>query len=325
MTPPVQDETTDLSQKQSHTWCCEERESYSGGHRYKFIPNSQYHYKNISSWRRLMGEFSRLKKSFKIRNIIWPAVEPTNAQVKTFFGTTYQSKEEINGDISAKLQLLERLGYQQVTTQDYVVQLFLPDIDLLRSNLQKLDHPYSDLKIGNSQGIATDEEFIVSYFEYDGLLSHSREFLHDHYFHLIPLFFRVYQASISGNYAEEKSEQATVVKEAYKKIKAVEGSDSDKISKIEIQKVMKILALSIDFMNSKGKLKKLPTLESLDKYIAKLLNGQTIIYFRKHFNEPDITEAKLMLVWCKIMNFPYLDQRQESSDNSTAIIEVEDM
>jgi hypothetical protein len=189
--------------------------------------------------------------------------------------------------------------------------------------LQKLPEPYCRLRIGNSKGIATDEEFIVSHFEYDGLLSDSIEFLHDHFFHIIRLIFRVYNATISGDYAKEKSEQTATIKAAYEKIKAVERVGSEKVSTIEIQQAMKMLALALDIINSKTKLMKLPTLESLDQYISTLLDGKTLLYFAKSFKETDITGAKLMLVWCKIMNFPCSEGHRSYPEDASELIEVD--
>ena len=126
-----------------------------------------YHYK-------LRKEFDEF--SYEKIEQIFPALEP-------------QTFRDILAIISMISQgRFKKLGYS--TREDATgVYLDIPDKEALEGrfeNLRKVHSGLKPLKIFSSEGVADDLAFILAYLNYDVLLSSGKEFIHDHFAHILP-------------------------------------------------------------------------------------------------------------------------------------------
>lgn len=114
--------------------------------------------------------------------------------------------------------LLWDLGYSFRYTADGIY-ISVPDREALLARWEKLRERYPDLpplNIQSSEGIAGHLDFIKAFFIYDAVLSTGKEFLHDHFYHVIAVIMLI--AKSSTTYRQEKSRMVQVMGKCFRRI-----------------------------------------------------------------------------------------------------------
>lgn len=109
---------------------------------------------------------------------------------KKFYPAIERDLSAMAKSIDEILDLLKKLGYSFQQKK-----MKLPDFNLLNYNwkkLQKEKPDLPDLDIVDSDGIATDKDFLRLTFSRQGVLSNGKEFVHDQTIHIIKLIIMLW-------------------------------------------------------------------------------------------------------------------------------------
>lgn len=187
-----------IAEKNGALWRCTGKfPNQYGGNIFRVDLLDQYNQfsypENNKEWRRAAD---------KKNQSLFPAAEPTAKEV-------------------AELTFIPaEFGYFVECSEEGVF-LYLPDDRALNGNYEILQLDPSSkwpkgvpLKICARKGIAGDREFVETYLLFDILLSLTKEFVHDHIFHVL----RVLKCMLNVNYSTEKERLRTVVRTLYMRI-----------------------------------------------------------------------------------------------------------
>jgi len=186
----IQQEQFAIAQKQGEFWeCIGRKPDLERGYIYSYTLKKEYDLElrtdNVENDRFSVAEkYDAIHEKFKE---IFPAVEP-------------RSLEEARASIKP-IQKFD-LGYD---IQGNV--LLVPDQEALDARFEKArtnvlaTFEIAPLKIASSEGVADDLSFLDAYLKFDVLLSTGREFIHDHFAHLIST---LYWMLSSYQYAPER-------------------------------------------------------------------------------------------------------------------------
>jgi len=173
-------EQIELRKKDGALWTCIKRKKQTEGYDYTFVFRPEY--LTPESFRRKMSD-------------IYPAVEPRIEAVAHYLGYPFI------------LEFFFKLGYllgntntSSVTRYDDKIliskqynTITIPDRDALLyryNQLRTLSPSWAhlpELSITSSKGIASDMDFVQALVQSDGLISDEKEFIHDHFAHIVPL------------------------------------------------------------------------------------------------------------------------------------------
>ena len=304
-------EKEDIASKSSVFWdCLVRRPNKNGGYIYTFKLKDKYDYVHHGEKVKSLDD--------QARYAIYPAVEQNLREMgggrfpiankekltKLLNPNNYRDNfKDISSDDmdriwsalgsagSSDSHYLKRLGYtMEINKSD--IRMTLPDLDALLANweiLREEDPTFPPLDIVSAEGIASDIDFMESYFSHDALLSRNKEFVHDQQVHVINVIRLMIHTRI--NYKKIKHERFQAIATMYKNLhlakKAVkEGriqGDLAQRCKNNFDKIETLLGAFTDSISS------IETTESpaqlYDHYVAG--NQLWIWYFMKRFKTDD--------------------------------------
>lgn len=134
---------------------------------------------------------------------IYPAVDPQpgehifNTSDSNLLGWLVNVVQSSDAEF---YKILQELGYSCFVKTKYTEKLLYitaPDREALQIRWEEYrkKHPSLQLpalSILDSEGIASDQEYVDSFFKGDGLISSGKEFLHDQFLHIVPLLKSVF-------------------------------------------------------------------------------------------------------------------------------------
>ena len=270
-------------QRSAVMWDCTARKKSENGYIYEFKLKSEFNHINIydnSINETAYNKFNETNKK------IYPAIEPDTGYVS----------------LLAHPQL-RKLGYEYIVDYyDGKHTIQLPDREALLNAyevLKKNNIDLPDLIIHSVAGVSNDLDFSKKNCT-GTVLSEEEEFIHDHFFHLIPRLMRIFEGLDS--YAKTEQKIVHTIDLTLLKIKWVlsDSVQSEKITKTfkqnekNIEKMYAVLGMITD------------ALSSFDSEVINELNlgyeYPTIFlkdlqkngwepYLIKRFNEPDIVQS----------------------------------
>ncbi|MDP1609229.1 MAG: hypothetical protein Q8L98_07955 [Chlamydiales bacterium] len=220
--------------------CIEEKPNLAGGKLLAFKLNPRFTQFSLD-----IGAVTQIRELF-------PAEEPLS----------FQEAKEILGisryhNSLKRFQFLQRLGYDIRSDEEIII---LPDHEALMANWRQLQGESRQntlelphLIILSSEGIADDCEFVEAYLTHGALLSAEKEFVHDHFFHLIPQLLGMGRP----DWAQHRADAVKLVENAEEKvIRAQEQlknqrGDSSEINKkidLRIQQLDTVLGMFTDIL-----------------------------------------------------------------------------
>lgn len=184
---------------------------------------------------------------------LFPAIEPTLHAM--YWLASEEQLAEIGADVDLKtlvrddlqtalLVVLHRLGYSQDSKA-----IYFPDIhmlsqrwELLRKELPQLP-PFDFIDASN---VVSHMDFIAAQVEHDGLISHGREFLHDHFFHFVPkLMDMLKQPNLAAN-KDLRAKTAKALAPLYQRLKTAERLPADHLARKHIVQLQASLSAFVD-------------------------------------------------------------------------------
>jgi hypothetical protein len=217
-----------IAQRQGKAWECLDRLPDEQGYIYLF------RLKNACDPTLDPAKAQEAERVFSERMVeLYPAVEPDLGRVLLLdpemdvpqwlkrnnvdARTQQQFIDKLTSDVQT-MKIIQSLGfrYKSDATGHY---LYLPDREALTARLIKLREKIPAAKVFNivsSDGIATDSEFTKAYLAgYDALLSSGPEFIHDHFYHIIPAL----QLMLTDpQYTEHRLAAIEVIRHFYQRI-----------------------------------------------------------------------------------------------------------
>lgn len=211
------EELNAIAQKQGVLWECIGRtRNETGGYIYHFRLRKEYDFDSHKLEENYDEDQSDLivelrgDASMKKIEEIFPAGEPT----------------EVSDILELAPQIRQDLGYGYRYDKSGIYLSF-PDKEALEANFEKLRRfafgNLEPLKICPSEGVADDLSFLKAYVDFDVLLSSDKEFVHDHFFHVIPTLHLMITES---QYAYERDRVRKIVTKLYQRIILAEKEGS---------------------------------------------------------------------------------------------------
>lgn len=167
-------------------------------------------------------------KKDQVLKKIFPALELDSIDMNFIFHPTNQQRtnlENTNNDtayiqnlslLSEHRKELRQLGY------DFKLNiLVLPDRETLLARwavLREKKPGLPPLDIVSSNGIASDLNFIESFFAHDAILSSDKEFVHDHTLHVLPILSLLLSISDKQSYYKAKFEIVKIISTEYRRL-----------------------------------------------------------------------------------------------------------
>jgi hypothetical protein len=230
-------ETSEVSKRSGALWECIGRTGdLFGGYRYNFRLRSEYD--DVTSPDANARQSARLA-ACKKRLEISPAGEYLASEIR-FLTPSYRYIDQLN-----------RLGYE-MKSDATGVYLTLPDRESFLARWQILQQSQPELPtitVVCHPGIADDKTFIESFCRYDVLLSSEKEFVHDHFAHLIRTVILIFTSGEDGNptYKEDKEQLVRLVKKAYQPLLQADDLKSTKVTSL-VTEARKELARQVDLI-----------------------------------------------------------------------------
>jgi hypothetical protein len=215
----IQQEKLALAQKEGEFWQCIGRKpDQDRGYIYHYVLKEEYRLK-FGKYQLFFFEppLDFKQKVLLKHEEIFPALEPI----------PYTKSLPIRNSAMKP----HNLGYSFSESS-----LQLPDIEALESRLEKLWKKRPDLKplqILSSEGVADDLSFIEAYLKYDVLLSTGKEFIHDHWFHVIPTIFMM--LNCPQYFYERDRVREIISKVFYQILRAEEVIEKENLTELKSQ------------------------------------------------------------------------------------------
>lgn len=267
-----------LSNKDGKVWDCIEAkvDPESGGTLYTFAFNQE--------------------KASRCSNVYadtFPAVEYELYDIENLF------------DNMREPELMGRLGYRLDKENGTIT---VPDSQLFshRWKKEQENNPtLPDFKICDAEGIASDEDFIEAMFTHDVVLSSSNEMVHDHFAHIVPLLQQILETDPDQRvekYTNTRALFRDLIKGLWEEVQAIktemDANGETDITKDELNKIITLLGITTDSVNSYGFYREVPELLKA----ASRCNGSILSTFLKFARSPD---------WFKYMNERYPNVSEE--------------
>lgn len=230
------DEKREIAKRSSAFWECVDRAPDEfGGYIYKFRAKDEYD--DLSPHE---NQLARRHAAYEMRKKIAPTGEYLASELH-LFNPEYRHAA-----------VLHELGYASYFQADGVY-LYLPDREAVTARWQVLrrQHPeLPELRILSHPGAAADKTFIEAFFTHDVLLSTEKEFVHDHFSHLIRTVIMMLTSGEEDNptYCEEKCRLLKLVSKGYKQILKAEKEAVGKVARAALTAATSSLAKQVDFM-----------------------------------------------------------------------------
>jgi len=239
---------------------------------------------------------------------LFPAIELTG------FETSYQPQF-----IQTKFDFfsqMKKLGYDLIENEEGRY-LFLPDKEALEVRFEQLRKSDPNLRpfiIQDSEGTASDKDFIQAYFNYDVVLSSGREFVHDHIFHLSSALERV--LTDSEQYYQEKERLGNIIQKIDQIISFAQSAikhGSTIASPAEIEQIQARMAAFIDDIWAQTQVEYFKAV-TWDKYTDSgkfqdyrntVLSSESLFeeLWNKRFKDKFLSPETLLACWAKIYHF----------------------
>ena len=202
-------------------------------------------------------------------------------------------------------ELMERLGYRLDKENGTVT---VPDSQVFSHRWEKEqanDPTLPDFKICDAEGIASDEDFIEAMFTHDVVLSSSNEMVHDHFAHIVPLLQQVLETDPDQRvekYTNARAVFRELIKGIWDEVQTIkaemDANGETDITKDELNKIITLLGITTDSLNSFGFYREVPELLKA----ASRCNGSILSTFLRFAKSPE---------WFKYMNERYLSVSKE--------------
>ena len=237
----LQQDQTEISKRSSALWECVARNAdLFDGYLYTFRLRAEYD--NVTPDDSKVREACR-QAALKKRAEILPAGEYLGSEIR-FLQPDYPYAAD-----------LAKLGYAMKTEQTGVY-LVLPDKEAFLARwkfLQKATPSLPEISIVSCPDVADDKTFIEAFYTHDVLLSRGKEFVHDHFAHLIRTIKLIFSSGDDGNptYKEEKERLVRLVDGAYRPIKDAEkliAKGGTALSASSLAAARKELATQVDLI-----------------------------------------------------------------------------
>ena len=238
------DNPEEYQQKSGYTATCIGFRNTAHGKIYVFSIRDELNYLKL-----IKSHTSRRKK----------ALEKIEMQMKELLREKYPALEsaptELSGIISQDFKIegssdklqLHKLGYSYFEDEaSQEIYFTIPSTETLINTWARLRETFPQLhplKIQQSEGIASNFDFIKSWLENDVLISTQEEFLHDNFGHVIPLFGNI----TAPAYAENKAIICNAIKWALSFIQ--EAHDNGKITRQDYDSLEHLLGYFVDIMS----------------------------------------------------------------------------
>lgn len=181
----------------------------------------------------------------KIINKQFPAVYPLGSTVIQLLP---ESQMENQDD---RKEFYKKLGYK-LEFKDNQLHFFLPDKESLTNSYNKLretdKNRWPKISIADSEGIASDEDYISAILKHDSLLSKEKEFIHDQFFHIYVLLGNIYDSTTAEEYTTERDR----LREVIVRDKTLIEEHKAQLTENEFQLAMCILGSVADGFNARS-------------------------------------------------------------------------
>lgn len=296
-------------QRSGEMWECKERmpDRHSNGNIYVFKLKDEYDYTK-GNWAQ------KFKNIIEKQESIFPATEPIVSDMKSL-------QDDLRGEGCSRY--LKDLGYDTIRSEDGLY-FHLPDKEVLMARWELLRQKMPNLPkldIASSEGVADDISFIETYFTHDALLSSGKEYLHDHFAHIIPILHIILESTgrlnafpNSSAYAQERNRLVKLIIPAYRRIMIAKREIDEGIRRLsgdqlsEIEKNLCVIRASLSaIVDGLSNLSSLCAVENIDKreiesqLKSKLFQSEHWRgYFKRRFKIQDTDVKQLANLWVQI-------------------------
>jgi len=290
----IQQEQLALAQKHGELWECDGRVPdeergyiyhYKIKKEYLLIPHNKFTYATVFGDSR-----SEVQKKIYLKyDEIFPAIEP------------------IPYEDPMLTELPKMIPYSLGYYFHWSGVFQLPDKEALESRLEQLCKERPDLKplkILSSEDVADDLSFIEAYLKYDVLLSTGKEFVHDHFFHVISTIFMMLTYP---QYFYERDRVREIVSKVLQQIlKAEEVIEKENLNELKSQlpKIKTAVGSLVDLIWASWNVKALKEInyESfVQRFLAILDSRDNQQVTLKKFGEK-VSTASLTKTWDQIVS-----------------------
>jgi len=288
--------TDPIAEKQGVLWDCIGRDPDEyGGYIYHYKLKEKY---DDDSYQVRKGDMTsdahyrslyRKRRKIDLKNSeIFPAIEPSGS------GVVY----------ALLYPIWQNLGYSYKNDKSGFY-LSLPDKEALEARFEKLRETrpgLQPLKIASSEGVADDLSFIEAYLKFDVLLSSSKEFVHDHFFHVMrTIDLMLFEPS----YPDERQRIREIVSKVLLSIKiAEEEIDKNKLTDLkgDLDKIITAVGAEVDDVwatSEIGNLKRINYHSFVHNFQEVLNRGRFQLFTLKKFGKK-IERSTLADLWGQI-------------------------